>query len=248
MNNDMTHTGPAVSRTGARLLPIAVVAATIMLSGCMVGPNYTPPSAPVAQTYRDPGSDSVQRQTAPPELAKWWTVFEDQVLDDLVQTAVKQNPTLQSAAVRVLAAQARRGIAYGLLFPQDQAGFGGYTRNRLSNNRTNQNILDRHYEDWQLGGAALWELDVWGRFRRGIESAEAEVLASVASYDDALVTLISDVATEYIAIRILEQRLVVAKANVEVQKRGLELAEDRFEGGTATELDKTQATTLLRDT
>jgi NodT family efflux transporter outer membrane factor (OMF) lipoprotein len=229
-------------------MPAAVLIAATMLSGCMVGPNYTPPHAPVAEAYRDPGSDSVQRQTAPPDLAKWWTVFEDPVLDDLVQTAVKQNPTLQSAAVRVLESQARLGIAVGLLFPQDQAATGGYTRNRLSGNQANTSLLDRYYNDWQLGAEATWELDVWGKYRRGIESGNAEVLSAVASYDDALVTLISNVATEYISIRILQERLVVARANVDVQKRGLELAEARFKGGTATELDRTQATTLLRDT
>jgi NodT family efflux transporter outer membrane factor (OMF) lipoprotein len=249
MKTDVIRTGPGAARTIASLMPIAAVVAAIMLGGCMVGPHYTTPPAPVAPTYRDPGSDAVQRQAAPPELAEWWKVFEDPILNDLVQTAVKQNPTLQSAAVRVLAAQAQRGIAYGLLFPQDQAAFGGYTRNRLSLNRANTLPgVDRNYNDWQLGAAATWELDVWGKYRRGVESANADVLSQLASYDDALVTLISNVATEYISIRILEQRLVVARANVDVQKRGLELADARFKGGTATELDRTQATTLLRNT
>jgi NodT family efflux transporter outer membrane factor (OMF) lipoprotein len=212
----------------------------------MVGPNYQEPPAPVADQYRDPGSDTIKRD--PAQLANWWTVFGDPTLDNLVQTAYRQNPTLQSAAVRVLEAQARRGIAFGLLFPQQQAAFGGYTRNQLSRNQANARGIDRSFDDWQLGAAASWELDIWGRFRRGVESADADVLAAVASYDDALVTLISDVATEYIQIRILQERLVVARANVEVQKRGLEIAENRFRGGTATELDRTQATALLRDT
>lgn len=248
MKNDVTRTGLDITRIGASMMLAAAVLAATLLGGCMVGPDYTPPTAPIAEAYRDPGSDSVQAGAALPELAKWWTVFDDPVLNDLVQTAVKHNPTLQSAAVRVLAAQAQRGIAYGLLFPQEQDALGGYTRNQLSGNRANQSMLNRHYSDWQLGGAATWELDLWGKYRRGVESADAEVLSELASYDDALVTLISNVASEYISIRILEQRLVVARANVDVQSRGLELADDRFKGGTSTELDRTQATTLLRGT
>lgn len=99
------------------------LAAAMTVSGCMVGPNYKTPPAPVAETYQDTGSDAVKRESA--DVATWWTVFNDPVMDTLVQTAHRQNPTLQSAAVRVLEAQARRGIAVGLLFPQDQAGLGG---------------------------------------------------------------------------------------------------------------------------
>jgi NodT family efflux transporter outer membrane factor (OMF) lipoprotein len=225
---------------------IAVISTAIAGGGCKVGPNYQEPEAPIGDQYRDPGSDAIKRETA--DLADWWKVFNDPILDNLVQTAYRQNPTLHTAAVRVIEAQARRGIAVGLLFPQDQAAFGSYTRNQLSQNQANAGGIDRSFSDWQLGVAASWELDVWGRFRRGIESADAEMLSAVANYDDAIVTLVSDVATEYISIRILQERLGVTRANVEVQKRGLELAETRFRGGTATELDRTQATALLRDT
>ena len=220
----------------------------VTLSGCMVGPNYNePPAAPVADEYRDPGSDAIKRE--PADVAAWWTVFGDPILNGLVQTSYKQNPTLQSAGVRVLEAQARRGIAVGLLFPQQQVGVGGYTRNQLSENVANSGSgIDRSFDDWQLGAAASWELDFWGRFRRGIESADAEVLAAVANYDDVLVSLVGEVATEYVSIRILQERLVVTRANVEIQKRGLDIAETRFKGGTATDLDRMQALALLRDT
>lgn len=230
-------------RGGARIaLSIGMVS-----SGCMVGPEYRRPPAPVAPQYRETGSEAVQRTT--PELTQWWTVFNDPALDRLIQTAYRQNPDLQSAAVRVLEAQARRGIAVGLLFPQQQAVLGSYSWNQLSRNRANVVPgVDRSFDDWQLGAAASWELDIWGRFRRGIQAADAEVLASVANYDDVLVTLTGDVATEYLNIRILQERLAVAQANVELQRQGLDIATTRFEGGTATELDRLQATTLLRDT
>lgn len=223
------------------------LSAGAILTGCMVGPDYKEPPAPVAPEYQDPGSDSVKRDAA--ELANWWAVFGDPVLNSLVQTAYRQNPNLQVAAVRVVEAQAQRGIAVGLMFPQQQALVGGYNRNQLSKNTANpRDGTERSFDQYELGGVASWELDIWGRFRRGIESADAEVLAAVASYDDALVSLIGDVATEYVNIRILQERLAVTRANVEVQKRGLDLADARFKGGTATELDRTQATVLLKDT
>ena len=237
----MGHTG--IERVGAA----ATLACVLALNGCKVGPNYEPPPAPVSEEYRDPGSDAVQRQTA--DLANWWTVFRDPRLDDLVQTAYRQNPNLQSAAVRVLEAQARRGIAVGLLFPQDQEAFGGYRRTQRSENEANFGPgAEGSYDEWQLGAAAAWELDIWGRFRRGIESADAEVLSAVANYDDVLVTLIANVVSEYVSIRILQERLNITRANVGVQVRGLEIAESRFKGGTATELDRAQATAFLRDT
>jgi NodT family efflux transporter outer membrane factor (OMF) lipoprotein len=227
-----------------------VVAALLVVTvgGCMVGPNYHPPQAPIAESYLDPGSDAIKREPTA-DLSAWWTVFGDPTLDDLVKMAYAQNPTLQTAAIRVVEAQARRGIAVGQLFPQQQSAFGGYTRTQLSKNQANfVSGGDRSFDDFQLGAQATWELDIWGRFRRGIESADAQILSAIASYDDVLVTLIGDVATEYINIRISQEQLVVIRANVEIQKIGLQIAEDRFKGGTATDLDRTQATALLRDT
>jgi NodT family efflux transporter outer membrane factor (OMF) lipoprotein len=234
-----------MARTASAIASLAMV--SMVLSGCMVGPDYQPPPAPVADAYRDPESDAVKQD--PAELAEWWTVFGDPALNDLVEAAYRQNPTLRTAAVRVLEAEARRGFAFGLLFPQQQAGFGGYSRNRISENAAGvPGNIDRSFDDWQVGAAASWELDVWGRFRRGIESADADVLASLANYDDVLVTLVANVATEYISIRVLQERLAVARANVEVQRRGLDIAETRFKAGTATDLDRAQAMALLRDT
>ena len=237
-----------MGRLRAVVSAVASTALPFCLAGCMVGPDYKQPAAPLADEWRDAESESIQRGTTD-DLAEWWTVLDDPTLDELVHTAYIQNPTLETAAMRVLEAQARRGIAFGLLFPQQQFGFGGYNRVQLSKNQSNTpSGFERSFDDWQLGAAATWELDVWGRFRRGIESSDAEVMSAVASYDDVLVTLISDVATQYISIRILQERLAITRANVEIQRRGLTIAEDRFKGGTATDLDRAQALTLLRDT
>jgi NodT family efflux transporter outer membrane factor (OMF) lipoprotein len=151
----------------------------------------------------------------------------------------------------VIEAQARRGIVIGQLFPQQQDGVGGYTRNELSTQTANQQNIpgfSSGFDEWQVGFDAIWELDVWGRFRRGIEVADAQLLAAVASYDDVLVSLIAEVATNYLFLRILEERLEVANANVAIQRRSYEIADAKFEGGAVTELDAAQAAALLRNT
>jgi NodT family efflux transporter outer membrane factor (OMF) lipoprotein len=223
------------------------VALAAFTGGCLVGPNYKRPNAPVADNYLDPGSELIKR--TPADLTHWWTVFNDPVLNQLVQAAYTQNPTLQAAAVRVLEAQAQRGIAVGLLFPQRQEVFGNYYRYQLSKNGANAiSSSKRSFGEWNLGGAANWELDLWGRYRRGIESADALVHAAVANYDDVLVSLIGDVVSEYVAIRIAEEQLAVIHSNIDLQSQGLKLSEARIKGGTATDLDSAQATALLRDT
>jgi NodT family efflux transporter outer membrane factor (OMF) lipoprotein len=213
----------------------------------MIGPDYTPPAAPVSEGWRDAGEGGdLRSETANYE---WWKVFGDPVLDSLVEIAYYDNPTLQTAGARVLEALARRGFAIGTLFPQQQEAFAGYLRNELSDNRANQSdALNNKFDDWQVGFDAIWELDIWGRLRRGIESADADVLASVASYDDVLVSLIAEVATNYISLRTFEQRLEVARDNVSIQERSYEIAETKFQGGAVTQLDSAQAASLLEDT
>ena len=95
---------------------------------------------------------------------------------------------------------------------------------------------------------AAWELDFWGKFRRGVESADAVYLASIATYDDVLVTLLADVAATYIGIRTTEQQIEIAQANVRTQREALGIAQDKFRVGTATELDVFQATNVLEAT
>jgi NodT family efflux transporter outer membrane factor (OMF) lipoprotein len=228
---------------------VILTTAMLWLSGCvMLGPDYVRPPAPTADTWIETGDPAVKRETT--DVSAWWTVFNDPVLNTLVETAYRQNPSLRAAGVRVLEAQARRGIAIGQLFPQQQEAFGAAESNEISRNRANRNspLLKSEFDDWQVGFDATWELDVWGRFRRGIEAADAELLASVATYDDVLVSLVAEVARNYTLLRTLEERLVVARANVEIQQRSFEIADAKFKGGTVTELDAAQAAALLHDT
>lgn len=231
-------------RAAAALLPM------VALGGCMmIGPSYTRPTAPTASRWLvDPAAAPAAPDAPAPDLSAWWTVFDDPILTSLVEAAYRRNPTLRTAGARVLEAQARRGIAIGGLFPQQQEAFGGYQRVGISDARANQGTGDHFFSDWQVGFDAAWELDVWGRFRRGIESADAELLASIASYDDVLVALIAEVSANYIQLRTLEQRLDVARANVAIQERSFQIADDKYRAGEVTALDPAQALSLLEDT
>lgn len=224
---------------------LLVVVLIVLLTGCMVGPNYTPPKAPTADTWIE--SKSPQLKTDAAVQAEWWKVFNDPVLDKLVQMAYSGNLTLRTAGLRVLQARALRGVAVGQFFPQLQEATGGYNRLAVSA-QTATPARNRFFNNWQFGGEAAWELDMWGRFRRGIEAADANLYSSVFSYDDALVTLVAEVATAYINIRAFDERLALARENVALQQRSLEIAEARFQAGGTTELDVQQAKSLLAST
>jgi NodT family efflux transporter outer membrane factor (OMF) lipoprotein len=223
-----------------------VVAAALAASGCMVGPDYVRPPTPTANGWLESGDTSVHTDAA--ATAQWWEVFGDPVLGRLVELAAAQNLSLRAAGLRVLEAQARRGIAVGNLFPQTQELTGSYTRTHASANTPLGSFTGRDTNTFLAGFDAAWEIDLWGKFRRAVEAADADLTGAVASYDDVLVSLVAEVAATYVNIRTLDERLGVARDNVRVQHDGLEIARARFEAGGTSELDLQQATTLLRDT
>ena len=155
---------------------------------------------------------------------------------------------MQIAGLRILEARARLGIAIGGQYPQQQEVFGSATGVGLSENASNSFGLDRNHWDYQLGFDATWELDFWGKFRRDVEAAHASLIASVADYDDALVSLTAEVARTYTVIRTFEVLIELTRENVKVQEEGLQIAESRFRNGATTELDVTQARSLLEST
>lgn len=229
----------------ASVATLCLLALTLWLGGCMVGPDYRPPPAPVAERWLVTDPTRVQTDFVGP--GEWWSVFNDPALDALVEAAYQQNLTLQTAGLRVIEAQARRGIAIGLLFPQQQALSGGFTRTRASLNQPFAPV-PRDFDTYQVGLDAAWELDFWGRFRRNIEASDAELLATVAVYDDVLVSLVGEVATTYVQVRVIEELLALARDNVRLQREALEIATVRFEAGGTSDLDVQQATNLLQDT
>jgi NodT family efflux transporter outer membrane factor (OMF) lipoprotein len=233
-------------------------AALLLLSGCTtlsdyvqngfkVGPNYGRPPAPVAEHWIDANDKRVRSEAE--DDSHWWTVFNDPVLSDLVQAAYGQNLTVREAGFRVLQARASLGIARGEFFPQTQVMDGDFTRRGVSENVANRVATpQRWFSTWNYGFGLAWEVDFWGRFRRGIEAAEDTLDASVEDYDDVLVTLIADVATNYVQYRTLDQQLAFARANVKLQTDILNIANARFRGGQTSKLDVNQAQANLSAT
>ncbi|MBW2201692.1 MAG: efflux transporter outer membrane subunit [Deltaproteobacteria bacterium] len=234
---------------------ISLLFLALLLTSCAtLGPDFKKPSAPVEKKWIE--VDDPQIKAEPADYSTWWRVLNDPVLDNLIETACKQNLSLQVAGLRILEARAFLGIAIGLQYPQAQSLSGGYSYQKFSKNAPPlsefpndiRNQTDATANIVQAGFNAAWELDFWGKFRRGVEAADAGLAASIASYDTLLVLLTAEVSSAYVVIRTLEQRLEYARSNVEIQKRGLRIAEVRFEGGETSELDVQQARSLLRNT
>jgi NodT family efflux transporter outer membrane factor (OMF) lipoprotein len=215
------------------------------LAGCAVGPDFAPPVAPVADHWLEWRNKSLL--TGPEEYRDWWQVFHDPILDRLIDIAYSQNLTLLSAGTKVLQARAELGVAIGEFFPQKQQAIGAVTYNLLSQANPAANPTTGIVNFWAdaIGVKAAWELDFWGKFRRGVESADSAYLASIASYDDELVTLLGDVATTYVGIRTLEKQIAIARENIVKQQGILAIARDRYKGGAATLLDVYQAENVL---
>lgn len=226
--------------------------ATCLLAGCTsinqwwhngwkVGPNYCGTEAPVAEHWIDAGNANLKSGEA--DYSYWWTAFNDPVLDRLVQTASEQNLPLQIAGLRILEARAQRGIAAGSLFPQKQQALGSYSHSKFSDNMYPFGMFpgNREYDNWLAGFDMAWELDIWGKLRRGIEAADANLDAQVEDYDDMLIILQADVAAAYIQMRAIEEQTTYTKKNVEIQQASLRIIQNRFEQGVVGELDVRQA-------
>ncbi|HEY2249939.1 MAG TPA: efflux transporter outer membrane subunit, partial [Planctomycetaceae bacterium] len=249
---------PRARRTGWRELLALACLILVASSGCTtfreyvqngfkVGPNYQRPAAPIAPDWINGDDQRVRKQED--DLAHWWSVLNDPVLDALVADAYRQNLTLRDAGFRVLQARAMLGIAVGNFFPQQQYMSGDYLRQALSTKSANRSFLNkRMFNQWDVGFGLAWELDFWGRFRRAIEAADADLNASVEFYDDVLVTLLGDVATAYVNVRLYEQQIMLTRANIELQRETLKLTRARFEGQLVSELDVDQAQSLLSQT
>jgi NodT family efflux transporter outer membrane factor (OMF) lipoprotein len=230
-----------------KLALFGLVALAVMLSGCtMVGPDYVKPTTQEPKQWLKSTDPKIESKEV--DFSDWWTVFSDPVLNDLIQAAYQQNLPLQIAGLRIYEARAELGIAFGFQFPQTQQGLGSASINQLSKNAPNSVGADRYYSNYDIGLDAAWELDVWGKFRRGVQTGVANLEASIADYDDILVSLTSEVANTFIRLRTSEERLAVARQNVVIQKRSFEIANVRFKAGAVTELDVTQAKSLLRST
>lgn len=228
---------------------------TMLLTACTtLGPDFVKPTAPVEEKWMETEDPQVKAESA--DHSAWWKVFNDPVLDNLIEIASEQNLSLRVAGLRILESRALLGIAVGLQYPQAQQLNGGYSYSKSSKNAPPfssfpddiNNRIDNSSNVYHLGFDAAWELDFWGKFRRSVEAADASLAASIAGYDNLLVILTGEVAAAYVVIRTLEQRLEFTRSNVIIQQRSLRIAEARFEGGATSELDVQQARSLLHNT
>jgi len=227
--------------TAGRLLVIGgcwLVASGCHLSewahnGFRVGPNHKRPVPKIADDWIDSNDAKILQQ--PSCHPDWWAVFQDPVVNNLVDIAFQQNLTLRQAGMRVMQARSSRAITAGNLFPQVQQSFGEFARIQNSQTVVLPSPI-RNFDEWEVGFNASWELDVWGRFRRAVESADASLEASIREYDAILISLIAEVVNAYVDIRTFEERLEYAHQNVKVQESSLELSTTRFEEGKTSKV------------
>jgi NodT family efflux transporter outer membrane factor (OMF) lipoprotein len=219
----------------------------LMVACAPVGPDFVRPESSSNESWSDHVREDFQFE--PQDLVEWWEVFDDPVLSRLVLTAHQNNNNIRLAGLAVLEARAALGIARGSIYPQAQFVAGDATRINLSESNANTaGGGDLSYWQYNLGANAAWEMDFWGRFRRGIESADANLLASIASYDDTLVLLTAQIADVYVAIRTAEEQLRIARENLALQQRSYDIVEVLYRFGASNELDVLQAQTLLLST
>ena len=239
----------AFNRTFSATIQSGAVAliSLVSLSGCkFVGTDYEAPqvAAPDAWNQRIVGSP-----VGVLAVDCWWQQFEDESMNQLIDAAIGSNKSLAIAYERVLQARSARQISNSALFPTID-GTGGISRERTSENIGVSKAAGGGDSDtfYSVGADLTWELDVLGGVRRSIESADAGLQAVEESYRDFMVLLIAEVARNYLDVRTVEERIVLAKQNIKNQKGSLKLANDRFDAGLAPKQDITQAQTNLSDT
>lgn len=231
---------PARARSSARFIALGL--ACSLLGACMVGPDYVAPEPETPDAWHLELTRGLSDGQA--DFQTWWTVLDDPGLTGLVTRAVENNVGLRQSVARVLQTRARLGVAKGQRVPNVDS-IGAYQRQRLSENLVPDpsvgELLGQETDLFTLGLDASWELDLWGRVRRSVQSAAATYEASVENYRDVLVTLLADVASTYVELRTTQQRLAYALKNAELQRGAVNLTADRRAAGLVGDLDVRQA-------
>jgi outer membrane protein, multidrug efflux system len=219
----------------AKAAPILLAA--LVLSGCAVGPNYHRPAVQTPTVYRTT-DEPQQAETQTTSIADlpWWQVFHDPQLQELIRTALKQNYDLQLAVERVNAARAQVGITRSNEFPQVSLD------PNFSGGKTDQNIKSNVF---QVAGDVVFQLDLFGRYRRETEAARAQLLGTQDAQQTVILTLVSDVASDYFLLRDLDLQLEITKETVRTQEDSVKLTQLRLQHGVATTLDVLQARQVL---
>jgi outer membrane protein TolC len=205
---------------------------TVLCACTVVGPEYEGVKAPALPTSWDTAAAAADSK----ETSAWWLLFEDAALTDLVERGAKQNLSLEAAGLRIVQSRAALGISDSLLYPQQTQINGNFS------------YLYRDDNDFNSAAAGLdvgWEMDVWGKYARGIQSAEAGLYASIASYRDVLVSISAEIARNYINYRTAQERMYLSRRNIAIQQRVVDMTQVQFDSGNVSELDVQQAKTQL---
>jgi outer membrane protein, multidrug efflux system len=225
-------------RTKKRLRPAIAVLTAGLLGGCMVGPNYHRPAVQTPTEFRDLQQNSqLQAQTASYADLPWWQVFQDPKLQELIRTALKQNYDLLLATERINAARAQLAVTRSSLYPQVQAG-GTFAGGK-------ENVEQSRYNFLILAADAAFQVDLFGRLRRATEASRAELLATEDARQTVVLTLVSDVASDYFALLQLDLELQITHDTISAQTDSVKLTNLRLDHGVATKLDVLQALQTL---
>lgn len=228
-----------------RRLMMALIPSVAVLSGCAVGPDYTAPRADIDAEFNRLRSEAGLTTEQPTELARWWTTLGDPTLERLIDQAVARNLDLRAATSRLRQVRALRNSAEGQRFPTLGTSAGAQ-RSRASENVTGRG--DPTSELYSAGFDAGWELDLFGGIARSVEAAEADVGAAVESRRDVLVSMLAEVALNYVEARSFEERLRIARDNLESQSDTFELIESRHAAGLVQDIDLERARSNLEKT
>ena len=229
---------------GVFSLTLTAWLAVVFLSGCMVGPNFQPPHTTLPDDWAGSTVEPRTTTAAEKELSRWWTLFDDPTLVELVDSAVRSNLDLKQAEARIRQARAARGVAAAGMGPTVDAT-GTYQRSRSTGAGKSNGMISNQY---QTGFDAGWELDIFGGVRREIEAADSDLQAARETRRDVLVTLTAEVARNYIDLRAYQQRIAIARQNLAAQEHSADLTRQRFQGGFAGGLDVANAEAQVAST
>jgi NodT family efflux transporter outer membrane factor (OMF) lipoprotein len=218
----------------------------LFLNACtMVGPDYKQPDSQVeAQWQSYHGSVS----SGPMQDAQWWKSFNDPVLNALIEQGYTNNPSLQSTGVNILKARATLGQSVGELYPQSQAIEGNYTHQEMGEGSQYEGVIPSTFDTSSISAVASWEMDFWGKYRRAIRANDAGFLASIAAYDDALVSLTAEIGSSYISIRSYQAQIIVTTRNILAQKISLKIIQAQYDVGQADLISVQEAIASLKQT
>lgn len=229
----------------ARVGSLTAVLLVALLAGCTtVGPDYVVPDWTGPENWNEESDAMFSEETTP--LADWWLRLDDPVLNRLIARTIQDGPDLRQAFARLREAKALLGVAESGRYPRVD-GRAAYERFDESD-RTGRGETEGEFDLFATGFDAAWELDLWGRVRRSVEAANAELGAAREDVRGARLLLITEVARTYVNLRALQRRLVLARTHADLQRQTLELVQARHEAGVVGERDVAQATMNLEVT